>query len=95
MPSERPLPRPLLDVYEWQDKGACRGEAAILFFEPERDHRGRGKERENLAKSICRRCPVMAQCRAHGLSVEDHGIWGGLTARERLAMRRNGQRETA
>ena len=92
MRGEKPLPRPLLDVYEWQDKGACSHEAAMLFFEPERSHRARGKEREALAKGICQRCPVMALCRAHGLAVEDHGIWGGLTAREREAMRRGDQR---
>jgi WhiB family redox-sensing transcriptional regulator len=33
---------------------------------------------------MCRRCPVMAQCRAHALEVgESYGIWGGLSESER------------
>jgi WhiB family redox-sensing transcriptional regulator len=33
---------------------------------------------------MCRRCPVMAQCRAHALEVgEPYGIWGGLSESER------------
>lgn len=95
MRGERQLPRPLLDVYEWQDRGSCRKAETILFFEPELGHRVLGKERERAAKGICRRCPVVAQCRSHGLAVEEFGIWGGLTARERDAMRRDDQLDIA
>ena len=47
----------------------------------------KGHEADDRAKDVCRRCPVLAQCRAHGLACEDYGIWGGLTAKERVAMR--------
>jgi WhiB family redox-sensing transcriptional regulator len=81
------LPQPLLDVYEWQGRGACRQEAVGLFFDSDA-HRGASRAaHENAAKEVCRRCPVLAQCRAHGLACEDYGIWGGLTAKERVAIR--------
>ena len=39
----------------------------------------------NAAKRICQRCPVRSQCLAAALArCEQHGIWGGLTYRERL-----------
>ncbi|MFV9429029.1 WhiB family transcriptional regulator [Rhodococcus aetherivorans] len=39
---------------------------------------------EKLAKDVCRRCPVLAACRDHALCTRElHGIWGGMTARER------------
>ena len=50
--------------------------------------RGRARaDREQRAKELCRRCPVIAQCRAHALAVgEPFGVWGGLSEsdRERL-----------
>jgi WhiB family redox-sensing transcriptional regulator len=55
-----------------------------VFFHPDGE-RGRARlQRERRAKEMCRRCPVMAQCRAHALEVgEPYGIWGGLSESER------------
>jgi WhiB family redox-sensing transcriptional regulator len=57
-----------------------------MFFTPD-DIRGHERvQREARAKEMCRRCPVMAECRAHALNaVESYGIWGGLSASERTA----------
>lgn len=89
------LPRPLLEAYEWQDRGACREVASALFFEPDND-RGAGRtDREERAKQVCGRCPVIVECRAHGLAAEDYGIWGGLTALERETMRHAGRHSAA
>lgn len=39
------------------------------------------------AKKTCGECPIRDACANYGLKWEDHGIWGGLTAVERRAMR--------
>lgn len=40
--------------------------------------------REEAAKRVCARCPVMVECREHALLMpEPYGVWGGLTAAER------------
>ena len=42
-----------------------------------------------LAKAICATCPVLGPCRAYALAhPELRGIWGGLSERERRAVRR-------
>ena len=45
------------------------------------------EERTSLARdaiSICSRCPVMEECRQFAIDNEiDHGIWGGMTAKQR------------
>ena len=46
-------------------------------------------ERAEAAKAICARCPVQAPCLAYALDrPELRGIWGGLSERERRAIRR-------
>ena len=41
------------------------------------------------AKSVCRGCSVKAECLEFAMTspIEKHGIWGGLTARERSRAR--------
>ncbi|CCH79339.1 conserved hypothetical protein [Nostocoides japonicum T1-X7] len=77
------LPPPVLDAYEWQDRALCRDAEVEVFFDFE-GVRGRNLEaREEAAKAICRRCPVLQECLTHAMSAEDYGVWGGMTARER------------
>ena len=39
------------------------------------------------AVAVCAGCPVLQQCRNHGLSVrEPYGVWGGLTEDDREAI---------
>jgi hypothetical protein len=42
-----------------------------------------------LAKDICAECPLIAACRAYALKHENNGVWGGLSADERFALRGN------
>ena len=69
----------------WQLSSACRGEDASYFFAPSYFEKRREKDaREAVAKAICRRCPVLEECREYSLQVrEAHGIWGGLNEMER------------
>lgn len=41
------------------------------------------------AKAICSACPVREPCLAYAMSITDlHGVWGGLSAKERRERRR-------
>lgn len=65
--------RPLVD---WA-AAACAG------LDPDLFHPGRG-ENATPAKTVCRACPVQADCLAWALANhEHHGIWGGRSERER------------
>jgi len=78
------LPGPNADLWDWQLHGACRGEDPSIFFHPEGERGAMKMARDNAAKSICSRCPVIKQCAEHALAVrEPYGVWGGMTEDER------------
>jgi WhiB family transcriptional regulator, redox-sensing transcriptional regulator len=66
----------------WIADAACAGEPTDLFF-PE------DESATELAKSICGRCKVRAQCVSYAIDIPSlDGVWGGLTRQERLRLRR-------
>ena len=66
----------------WMADANCRGLDPDLFF-PERG------ESTKEAKAVCRRCDVQIECLTYALNnVEKHGTWGGMSERERRAVRR-------
>lgn len=69
---------------DWHDKASCRGTDPDLFF-PEQVEGG-GTATARRAKMACAPCPVRAECLEAGLW-ERHGIWGGMTYKERRAER--------
>lgn len=66
---------------EWVTKGNCRdGDPDALFVLGAEQH---------TAKRICKGCPVAAECLADALDNGiEFGVWGGMTERERRALRR-------
>lgn len=79
------------DIWE---KGLCHNHPEPDIFYPDRDVNTYGSV-ASRAKSICRgsgpetSCPVILECLFYGLIREDpFGIWGGMSARERNALRR-------
>ena len=76
----------------WHSEAACRSDEAGLFFAPSKEPTAARLSREEAAKRVCARCPVLLECREHALlQPEPYGVWGGLTAAERrvvLARRR-------
>ncbi|WP_431784572.1 WhiB family transcriptional regulator [Streptomyces chumphonensis] len=76
----------------WHSEAVCRRDEAGLFFAPSKEPTAERLAREQAAKSVCARCPVLVECREHALlQPEPYGVWGGLTAAERrvvLARRR-------
>jgi WhiB family redox-sensing transcriptional regulator len=72
----------------WQEEALCAQTDPALFF-PEKG----GSTRE--AKKVCRECPVVAQCLEWALEAgEEHGVWGGMSERERTAYARTRPRKT-
>lgn len=69
---------------EWFDAAECRGTPPGVFY-TERGENARVRK----AKQICRGCDVRAECLEFALSTgEKHGVWGGLSERERRRLRR-------
>lgn len=73
---------PYAEQLEWELKGLCRsGEYDPDLWSPT----GRNFERKSqIAIDICYDCPVMMQCASWALSRhEEHGVWGGLSEKDR------------
>ncbi|MFI9361038.1 WhiB family transcriptional regulator [Kitasatospora sp. NPDC053057] len=99
-PAVRPQPQPpggtagtaAGEDNPWHTGAACRRDEAGLFFAPSKEPTAARLSREEQAKQVCARCPVLLECREHALAQpEPYGVWGGLTAAERrvvLARRR-------
>lgn len=88
------LPKPVAQAWEWQQSGACRDLPSEMFFHPDGERGPSRRNRENSAKAICASCPVIQQCRAHALTVQEpYGIWGGLSEEERLYILENTERK--
>src|SRR5436853_6680051 len=68
-------------VVDWPSQAACRnGDPDALFVQ--------GAE-QNVAKRVCRSCPVRFECLADALDNRiEFGVWGGMTERERRALLR-------
>jgi len=61
----------------WHDEAICVG-ATDLFFD---------ERRIAIAKTVCARCPVRAECLDENLE-ERYGVVGGTSPRERRRLRR-------
>ena len=80
-------PSPVAEQWEWQFDGLCRTVSPELFFHPESERGAARRNRDLAAKAVCAGCPVLATCRAHGLTVrEPYGVWGGLSEDDREAI---------
>ncbi len=80
-PRHRTLAAPARFAARWRELAACRGTDLNLFF-PERG------ESAGPARRVCAACPVREPCLDYAITNRiSHGIWGGLTERERRALR--------
>ncbi|MFE6486765.1 WhiB family transcriptional regulator [Streptomyces sp. NPDC057757] len=69
------------DGGSWAARGVCRtGDPEELFVEG---------AAQNRAKAVCTGCPVRTECLAYALDHRiEHGVWGGMTDRERRGLLR-------
>jgi hypothetical protein len=74
--------RDLVEKPTWIAEANCRGMNPDAFFP------SRGEATAPI-KAICRACDVQVECLAYAMNTgEHHGIWGGLSERERRRLRR-------
>jgi hypothetical protein len=45
----------------------------------------------NMAIAACNDCPIKLPCATYAIAYEKEGIWGGLSASERIRIRRSGK----
>jgi len=70
----------------WKQLGECKGVAPEVFYPA-------SEEEAVEAKAICAGCAVRETCLEHAITVrEKHGVWGGLTERERRRLIRRRRR---
>ena len=68
-------------VVDWWRDALCAQTFPDAFF-PEKG------ESTRAALQVCASCPVQAECLAYALDHEPVGVWGGMSARERLRINR-------
>jgi hypothetical protein len=67
---------------EWQDAALCAQVDGDIFFPDKGDSTG-------PAKGVCRNCGVRPECLEYALrNTERFGVFGGLSERERRALKR-------
>lgn len=84
--------------YAWRYEAKCAGTDTDIFYPP-RD-RKLYKPIADQAKAICWgtgeddvECPVRSECLWYAIEMDDtHGIWGGLSNRERSHLKRKMER---
>jgi WhiB family transcriptional regulator, redox-sensing transcriptional regulator len=68
----------------WHESALCRRMDPEIWF-PDKGERKAARE----AKEICRGCPVREECLLAAIArCEEHGIWGGMSRKERYAEKR-------
>jgi WhiB family redox-sensing transcriptional regulator len=63
----------------------CKEVGIEFFFTDEENERD--VSMYALGKTICSGCPVKKECLEWAVKHEAHGLWGGLTPRERYKIR--------
>lgn len=76
---------------DWMVHASCRGMDPEYFHPP----RGTTHRVERSIRALCAECPVSKPCGE--MAIEDHtlsGYWGGMSERERRAIRARRNRAT-
>ena len=77
---------------DWRHRAACRDKDPELFFPVADPGKPLGVKQLAAPQAVCRHCPVKADCLAWALVTgQDAGVWGGLSAEERRALKRRHQ----
>ena len=68
----------------WARWAACRGRTSV-FFSQHGERPPARQRREQEARALCRRCPVLVACREWARAQGEYGFWGGESEEERAA----------
>ena len=78
-------------MMDWRHDASCRDVDPELFFPI--GTTGPAASQIEAAKAVCTRCPVRLDCLEWAIStMQDSGVWGGLSEEERRALRRSRRR---
>lgn len=78
-----------MEQRDWSEAANCRGVDPETFFVS-------GAVDNRAAIRVCGGCPVQEPCLQYALAEEiDHGVWGGLTERQRRSLQRQRYAATA
>ena len=76
---------------DWMLRAACKNEDPELFFPV--GISGPALRQVDEAKTVCRRCPVQAECLEWAIEFgQDFGVWGGMSEDERRSLKRRRER---
>ncbi|MBY4130170.1 WhiB family transcriptional regulator [Rhodococcus fascians] len=79
------LPPAVAEKWDWQLRARCRSMPVAMFFPAHNASRYTKIITEQSAKAVCAQCPVRVACLDHAIEArEPYGVWGGLSAKERL-----------
>lgn len=80
------LPKLLIPMPHWAEKGLCRNmDPEIFFIDADAD----ADFPNPVALAACDRCPIQAACLNWAMETnERNGVWGGTTPRQREKLRR-------
>lgn len=67
----------------WKEEAACADADPAVFYPDSADFVS-----IKAAMEYCDRCPVLEPCAEWAVRFEAHGVWGGMSARERDRKRR-------
>jgi WhiB family transcriptional regulator, redox-sensing transcriptional regulator len=71
-------------AFDWRSLAICHGHSGV-FFAPAGERPEAREDREDRARVICHRCPVMMPCRTWAREQREYGFWGGESEEERAA----------
>ena len=73
----------------WEfEQALCAEVGTHFFYLEDKDERSADSLADyTVAKQICYQCPERIECAEWGINNEAHGLWGGLTPKERGYLR--------
>lgn len=87
--TETLLPKSLDGSRDFMQRGLCHGHPHNDWWFPEFSHDPHPGEAAYEAQQLCEACPVKAECLTYAVENRiEHGIWGGVTERQRRRMSR-------
>jgi WhiB family transcriptional regulator, redox-sensing transcriptional regulator len=80
----------MLHDTEWMDRASCKNAGPVHFFSYRTDADEDTAAARETKETYCKGCVVKGECLNYALLTHQrHGIWGGMTERERTNYKRS------